>query len=131
MSEGHDAPKIDELVGLYIKLRDRRSARKAAYDLDDAKDKAYQDKIEAKLLEYFKETGVESARTDAGTAYRSVAMSVTVADRDSFMAFALEHPEFLESKANKTAVSNYIETEGELPPGVNISRKATVGVRRS
>jgi hypothetical protein len=47
------------------------------------------------------------------------------------MAFAIEHPEFLESKANKTAVAAYMEANGELPPGVNVSRKLTVGVRRS
>lgn len=129
--ETKEAPKIDEMVELYIRLRDRRSKRKAAYDLDDAKDKEVQEEIEARLLVYFEETSVESARTEAGTAYKCVYVSATVADRDTFMAFALEHPDFLESKPNKTAVLAYIEANGELPPGVNVSRKLTVGVRRS
>jgi hypothetical protein len=123
--------QIDELVSLYIKLRDRRSKRKAEYELDDAKDKGFQEKIEAKLMAYFNETGVESARTDAGTAFKSVKISATVADRDSYMPWAIEHPEFLPSSVNKSAVDAYLEATGELPPGVNVSRVATINVRRS
>jgi hypothetical protein len=123
--------QIDELVSLYIKLRDRRSKRKAEYELDDAKDKGFQEKIEAKLMAYFNETGVESARTDAGTAFKSVKISATVADRDSYMPWAIEHPEFLPSSVNKSAVDAYLESTGELPPGVNVSRVATINVRRS
>jgi hypothetical protein len=123
--------QIDELVSLYIKLRDRRAKRKAEYELDDAKDKGFQEKIEAKLMAYFNETGVESARTDAGTAFKSVKISATVADRDSYMPWAIEHPEFLPSSVNKSAVEAYLESTGELPPGVNVSRVATINVRRS
>jgi hypothetical protein len=123
--------QIDELVSLYIKLRDRRAKRKAEYELDDAKDKGFQEKIEAKLMAYFNETGVESARTDAGTAFKSVKISATVADRDSYMPWAMEHPEFLPSSVNKSAVEAYLESTGELPPGVNVSRVATINVRRS
>jgi hypothetical protein len=124
-------PKIDEMVDVYIRLRDRRAQRKASFDLDDAKDKGRQEKIEACIMEHFNETGLESARTEAGTAFKSVKISATVADRDSYMPFALEHPEFLPSSVNKSAVDNYLTEHGELPPGVNISRVATINVRRS
>lgn len=53
----------EELVKLYIALRDRRSTRKRAYEMEDESDKGKQEKIEGILLHRFQEGGMESVRT--------------------------------------------------------------------
>ena len=42
--------KTSDLTLIYIQLRDRRAQRKAAYEAEDAADKAKQEKIEGVLL---------------------------------------------------------------------------------
>lgn len=121
------------LVELYIKLRDRRSARKREYDISDADDKAKQEKIEANLLRRFNESGAESVRTAYGTAYKEVKTSVTCPDREAFFDFIREHELFdlLEARPSRTVVQQYFEAHGDYPPGLNINRAVTITVRRS
>jgi hypothetical protein len=121
------------LVELYIKLRDRRSARKREYEVDDASDKAKQEKIEGHLLKRFNESGAESVRTAHGTAYKETKTSVTCPDRESFFDFIREHELFdlLEARPSKSTVQQYFEAHGEYPPGLNINRAVTITVRRS
>lgn len=69
------------LLKLFIGLRDRRSARKAAYDVDDAGDKDKQNKIETDFLRRFNERGIDNVSSrEIGTAYRSTRSSAGVAD---------------------------------------------------
>ena len=74
----------EQLVKVYIQLRDRRSARKRAYEMEDEDDKSKQEKIEGILLHRFQEDGIESCKTSSGTAYKSVRTSASVADPDLF-----------------------------------------------
>jgi len=123
-----------EVVETYIKLRDRRAKRKTAYELEDIADKASQEKIEAYLLRDFQETGVDSIKTSAGTAYKSSRTSATVADWDSFFqGYVVPNQawEMLEHRVSKDAVSQYKAANEDLPPGINWSETITVNVRRS
>lgn len=123
----------DEIVQLYIALRDRRATRKAKYDADDADDKAKQEKLEGIMLHRMQESGSESIRTQFGTAFKSTRTSATVADRDMFLQFVRENEawEMLESRVNKTAVEQYRAANDEIPPGVNVRTEVTVNFRRS
>jgi hypothetical protein len=125
--------KINELVEKYIALRDRRAERKASYDKDDSLDVAMQEKIEAVLLKHFNETGAESVKTAYGTAYKSSRTSATVADRDVFFTYVIEHKayELLESRCNKTAVAQHKAANNDLPPGINWREELTINVRRA
>lgn len=76
--------KLDELVANYIKLRDKKSQLKKQYDEKVAKVDAVMDKMEAIILKTFQDSGIDSARTDAGTAYISTRTSASVASRRSF-----------------------------------------------
>lgn len=123
---------IQKLVETYIKLRDRRKTRKAAYEMDDQKDKGYQEQIEQKLMAFFNETGGESFRTDAGTAYKTTRTSATVQDWPATLDFIKSHEawDMLEQRVSKSFVETYIEENQEAPPGVGISRVTVVNVRR-
>lgn len=122
----------DDLVEKYIKIRDARDALKKQQAEELSRYTNALDKIEKMILADFNETGQTSATTPHGTAYRSVLTSVKVADRDAFIQFALDgNSDFLESRANKKAVEAYLEENGELPPGIDVSRVTNINIRRS
>ena len=120
------------LVELYIQLRDRRSARKRAYEMEDESDKGKQEKIESLLLKRFNENGLESVRTKAGTAFKTTRTSITCADRELFFDFIKSNELFdlLEARPAKTTVEQYFEAHGDFPPGLNINKALTISVRR-
>ncbi len=125
---------IDELVRRYIVVRDAKDQMADRHKKEIAKLADGLKKLESMLLTALNESGAESTRTKNGTAYKKVVTSVRVVDRTAYLEFvaATGDFDFLESKANKTAVEAYMEAhEGDLPPGVTINRIATVGVRRS
>ena len=124
--------KLDEVVKSYIALRDKKADLKADYDAKVAKIDDVMDKVEAKILSYFEESGLESIRTDAGTAYKSTRHSATVADWDSVLAHILETENYqlLEHRVSKKAVEEYRMANDDLPPGVNWRSEVTVNIRR-
>ena len=123
----------NELVEAYIKYRDVKAQHKADYDAKTQKLDLVLEKIEQKLMAYMNETGLESIRTGAGTAYKSVKTTASVADRDIFLDFVRDQDawELLETRASKKAVEDYRAANDELPPGINWSAVATINVRRS
>ena len=120
------------LVELYIQLRDRRSARKRQYEMEDESDKSKQEKIEGVLLKRFNDNEIESVRTKVGTAFKTTRTSVTCADRELFFDFVKERELFdlLEARPAKALVDQYYEEHSEYPPGLNINRVVSISVRR-
>lgn len=126
--------KLNELVGKYIQLRDKKAALKKEYDEKVAGVDSVLDKIEAVLLKTFDETGMESVKTEFGTAYKSTRTSASVADWDAFWGYVREKEayEMLERRCNKTAVDQHrAANDGQLPPGLNWREELVVNVRRS
>ena len=127
--------KLDELVANYIKLRDRKSQLKKQYDEKVAKVDAVMDRMEAIILKTFQDSGIDSARTDAGTAYISTRTSATVGSREELFQWIQEDFDersiFLENRVSKVAVEQYKAANDDLPPGVNFRSEIVVGVRRA
>lgn len=125
--------QLSDLIRKYLKIRDAKEALVAEQKKELARFNNALDKIEQMLLSEFNETGQDSAKTPYGTAYRSVRTSAKVADRDAFFDFVRENEawDFLESRANKTAVQQFMEEHEDLPPGVDVSRVTTINIRRS
>ena len=127
--------KLDELVANYIKLRDKKSLLKKQYDEKVAKVDAVMDRMEAIILKTFQDSGIDSARTDAGTAYISTRTSATVGSREECLSWVLQDPDersiFLENRVSKVAVEQYKAANDDLPPGINFRSEVTVGVRRA
>lgn len=126
--------KLSDAVSLYIRLRDEKAQRKAEFDASIAPLNEKMDKLEAKLLEVFNKTGMDSVKTEFGTAYATVRTTASIADRDIFMDYIKSHEEWalLEVRVNKTAVEQFrAANDDELPPGVNIREERVVNVRRS
>lgn len=129
-----DAPD-DKLIGGYVKIRDARAQRKAAFDAEDADDKEKQERIENEFLRRFDDRGTDSTKANGvGTAYKIVRTSATVADKDVYFSWILQDPTermaFIEARANKTAVLQFRTEHDDIPPGINWREDLTVGFRR-
>ena len=125
--------KMSDLVAKYIELRDKKAEYKAEYDVKVGRIEEALDKIEAKLLEVFDSAGMDSVKTEAGTAYVSTRTAASVADRDSFMEFVRTNDEWplLEIRASKATVEEYRSQHDDLPPGINWREERVVNIRRS
>lgn len=125
--------KDDELVRIYVALRDDISREKADYENRVADRKAKQLKIEGILLKRLQDSGSEAVRTKYGTAYKSVRKTASVADWDALLPFIQNHEawDLLTRGVNKTVVEQFVEANGELPPGVNWRQEVVVGVQRA
>lgn len=125
--------KLDELVQQYIALRDLKSKKKADFDAEVAKIDAVMDQAEAALLKMMQESGLESVKTPHGTAYSTSRTSATLADRDAFRQFVLDHDawELTDLRCNKTAVAQFKAANEDLPPGVTWREEKVVNIRRS
>lgn len=124
---------VNDLVAAYVKARDKEAAIKAELDAKLNPVKELREKIEARLLKLMGDMGMESIRTESGTAYKSVRTSCTVADWDRFFDFvqAEEAWHMLEHRASKDAVKQYRTETEEIPPGLNWSETLVVNFRRS
>lgn len=125
-------PTMDQAVEAYIKLRDT---------VDDLKKrqseemKPYREKmglLEAFFLQELNRQNAEKVGTAHGTAFKTTRSSSKVEDWEEVLKFIREHDlwHMLERRVAKTAVEEYLEAHGELPPGVTISREVVVQVRR-
>lgn len=125
--------KNDELVRLYVALRDDIAKEKADYENRVADRKAKQLKIEGILLKRLQDAGDEAVRTKYGTAYKNIRTSASVADWDSLLNFVKQEEawELLTRGVNKTVVEQHVAANGDLPPGVNWGQEVTIGVQRA
>lgn len=125
---------LDRLTKVFIKIRDKRSELKAAFDKEDAGLKLQQEKLENAMLAHMNATGAKSVRTDFGTVYRQEEVKPSASDWDSLYRWIKANDAFdaLERRVKKTFVTEYMETnDGALPPGVSVHREFVVRVRRS
>jgi hypothetical protein len=124
--------KLDEMIKKYIRLRDKKAAMEVAHKAALKPINLLMEKIEAALSTHLTKSGTQSSNTKAGTVYLKTQLSCTVEDRDAFLRYVLKNKKFsfLESKANKVAVREYMEAEQAPPPGVKVTQRVTVNVNR-
>jgi hypothetical protein len=125
--------KLNAVIGKYIALRDKRDEinRKAKEEVAKINEKL--DVAEAKLMSVMDKLGMESIKSDKGTAYVSTTTRASVADWDATLAFIKRRRlwNMLEQRVSKKAVEEYIEAKGDVPPGVDVSTMRKLNVRRS
>lgn len=124
---------IEKLVDGYVRARDKKAELKAAFTKKTAALDEWMTRAEGVILQELQAQNLESVRTAAGTAYKSVQSSATVADWDSVLGFIKENDAWtmLERKVNKTAVQEYRSMNNDLPPGVNWREEVVVNIRRA
>ena len=124
---------VEKWVRQYIFLRDRKKELEAKHKKELEEVNLYMDHISGNLQTFLDSSGVESASTKAGTVYTTTRHTASLADPSEFMKFVIENKQWdlIDRRANAAACRDYVkEHDGNLPPGVNLSSIATVGVRR-
>ncbi len=125
---------VDQLVAVYIKVRDARDTARREADRIDADFEAQLDVLNKEILEICKETGADSIKTPHGTAYRSVKSRYWTNDWEKFYQFVFEHhaPELLEKRIHQTNIKQFLEENPDLLPlGLNVDSEHSITVRRS
>lgn len=94
--------------------------------------KVRRDKLENCMLELLHAVGDSVTIRGLGTAYTRVDTSVGVADAEAFFDFVRNAGawDMLQARASQGAVMEYTKAHGEPPPGIKISQRRAVGVRR-
>lgn len=130
---GDTQATTEKRVKQYIQVRDALKKMDEEHDLRRRPLVELQNVLTGWLQDFMEKAGAESVKTSEGTCYSSTRYTASLADPEAFMHFVLERQDFslLDRKANVTAVRDYVETNGNLPPGVNLSSIKTVGVRRA
>ena len=123
---------IDQVVAAYIKLRTKKKAVENAAAEEASGIKTKMEKLEAWLLEQANAQGVTSFKTAHGTAFVTTTDYANVANWDAVLDFIKTREAFdlLERRVSKTAVRSYIDTDGNVPAGVNYGTKLEVNVRK-
>ena len=121
--------KADDLVSIYIKMRDKKAQLQAEIDKVDAQ----QEIITQTLLEICKETGADGIRTASGNVIRTVKTRYWTSDFGAFRGFVKENDAFelFENRVHQTNMRTFLEENPDKhPPGLNIDSKYTITVRR-
>lgn len=123
---------MDTKVQTYVALRDRIKEMEAAHKEALKPFKEALDELNGRLLAILEDSGSEAIKTKYGTCYSAVRYTASLPDAQAFMDFVIDSEKFelLDRKANPTAVRAFVEEEGKLPPGCNLSALRTAGVRR-
>jgi hypothetical protein len=124
--------KLGDYVDKYLQLRAKKAAMKARHEAELAPLDQAMAVLEALFKENMDKLGLDSLKTEAGTAYTSAVASVRCADPKAFFDFVQAHDAWhlLEVRPAKTAVQEYVENHKVAPPGVDYSTQINVNVRK-
>ena len=133
MEDTKPVVQVDALVQEYIGLRDAKDEikREAEAKVQDLQTKM--DEISQRLLEHFKESGIDKAGTPFGTAYRTVKSRYWTNDWDTMYNFIAEHNAFelLEKRLHQSNMKQFLEENPDVhPQGLNIDNEYAIVVRR-
>lgn len=125
--------KLDQVIAAVVAVRDQIDALKKDHKEQLAPLNDKMSKLEAYLQMEINKLGVTSfAAKGVGTAFLQNVVSVTTEDWDATLSWIKDNNlwEFLEKRVSKTVVQEYIESQGQVPPGVNVRTEVEVRVRR-
>jgi hypothetical protein len=126
-------PQVDDVIAGYISLRDQKEATVKKHKEELGPINLKMDKVAAWLQKQLVEQGLQNFKGKSGVAFLQTDTSVKVEDFDALLSWIKDNNAwfFLEKRAAKTVVQEYVEAHGEVPPGLNISSEVVVHVRKS
>lgn len=124
--------KIDEVIKAYVTLRDELDAMKRRQTDEAAPLRDKMHKLEVWLQNQLQQQGLQNFKAATGTAFLKEVTSTTVENWEATLPFIQEKGlwDMLEKRVSKSVVEDYIESTGEIPPGVSVKRETVVQVRR-
>ena len=121
---------LESLIRVFNKMRDKKEGL-------DSEVKALEHKmaaIKVAINDMMREEGMESIRTTAGTAYRTLKTTYSPTDWGIMHNFIMERhlPDLLEKRLHQGNMKKYLEENPEdVPPGLNSLMEYSVTVKRS
>ena len=125
--------KLDELVKVYLTIRNERERLEAEWSVKDKELKQELDVLAQTFMVHCNESNAKSIRTDYGTIMRKLNERYTVSDGEAFRKFVMDNqmPELLEARIAQNFKEFIAERKADgLPPGVNVMREFTIVVRK-
>ena len=125
---------VDQIVEVYIKIRDARDEARKEADKIEADFESQLEVLEQQMLDVCKTTGATSLKTPHGTVIQSVKKRYWTNDWEKFYDFMFEHniPELLERRIHQTNIKQFLEENPDmLPLGLNVEAEHSITVRRS
>ena len=124
----------NELVKVYIKIRDAKAAKSAEMEAELKVLQDQMDMVEHELLEICKATGQDGGKTQFGSFTRSVKTRYWPSDWEAMYRFVKEHdaPELLERRVSQTNFKEFLQANPDkLPESMNVESKYSITVRRA
>jgi ATP-dependent Lon protease len=120
-------------VKVFVKMRDKKAELAAEFKAADDALQFQMDAVKRALLDYCKENGVESARTEAGMFYRTVRSKYWTNDWERMGAFIVEHkcPDLLEKRIHQGNMQTFLQDNPDLrPAGLSVDSEYTITVKK-
>lgn len=125
-------PSLEVAVKRYVDERDALRLASAAFKKVEDQAKGNMQEISMWLRDRGDELGVDSFKTQYGTAYRSVKTSYRMGDWTSFLDWikATDNFQCLEKRVAKLATKEIHDQTGVVPPGIEYFAEVEFDVRR-
>lgn len=125
---------IEELVNIYLTIRNERESILREYEAKDAELKKDLQSVEQSLLTVCNETNTDGFKTGAGSVTRKLNERFYCNDWDNFRKFVMENNavELFERRIHQGNFKEFMaghEQDG-LPPGINVMREFSITVRK-
>lgn len=123
--------RLKTAIATFVAAREKKRALKAAFDVKAGKIQEVLSRLETIIMEEMPE-GVDSVKTDEGTAYRRTESSVAVEDWEEFLTFVRKEKAWglLNHGANKSEVEAFLAQDRTVP-GIRYARTLAIGVRKA
>lgn len=126
------AQTLARRVEQYIRVRDQIDAMEEAHKKRKAPLLEIQNQLTGMMMAWLEQTGADSVKTPNGTFTNTTKTTASLDDPDAFMDFVKANNQFnlMNRVANPTAVRDFVEKNGSLPPGVNLATMRSLRVSR-
>jgi hypothetical protein len=124
---------IEEMVGIYIKIRNRIEETEERHKSELEKIKEEYDIVSQHLLGICNEQNLDSIKTPAGTVSRTVSTRYWANDWEQMYSFIKDHdaPQLLERRIHNGNMKQFLEENPDtLPIGLQADSRYTIRVRK-
>lgn len=124
---------MDQVIAAYLHLRTEKEKMAKRHKEEMAPLNDQMNKLLAWTQKQLQSQGQRNARVDSGTAFLQTDVSASVSDWDELWNFIVQNDmkAMLERRVSKGVVQEYIESTGEVPPGVKVTSEISCHIRKS
>lgn len=124
---------IGDLIQMYVQERDELTVKRREFKVFEAQKKDLLSRISMAMRDKADQLGVDSFKSEFGTAYRRVTKKYRVGNWPATLDFIIEHKfwQMLEKRVAKRATEEIHDEMGVVPPGIDFDVEVEFAVRRA